>query len=209
MKIDKLLISIIIFILLLSFVTYWQFKNFQKTLSEVKLPSLEMSKFEMPLFQENKEYKEFVSPDGKLKLKYSSDWMEMPKESLKNFDQEAIKEGQTLFLASKFKIEKTAFALLIIQELEKRKNPEEIIEEIQSEAKEKGGEVEIISLDIKENRGYFEAKYKRKGGTFRSKEKIILGENKFYLISIFSLEKDWPEFQDEANEILDSVQLTP
>jgi len=209
MKLDKFLILIILLILLLSFATYWQFKSFQKTLSEVKFPEFEMPKLEMPLFQKNGGQKEFISQDGKLKLKYPSDWVELAKESLGSFNQEAVEGGKVLFFAQKFKIEKAAFALLVVQESEKRESVEEIIEEIKEGVAEGGGEMKIINLDIKENEGFFEANYKRKGSIFRSKEKIIFAENKFYLISIFSLEKDWPEFENETSEILNSAQLIP
>ena len=206
-KIDKFLFSIIIFILLLGLVTFWQFNNSRRALSEVKLPSFEMPKVEIPLFPEGEKKKEFISPDGKLKLEHHSDWMETPKESLENLNEEPIKEGGVLFLAQKFKLEKTAFAILIVQELEKKENIEELIEGFKNATKEKGGEIEIISLNIKENDGYFEAKYKREDSIFRSKEKIIFRGDKFYLISIFALEKDWSEFESEANEILGSAQL--
>jgi hypothetical protein len=53
----------------------------------------------------------------------------------------------------------------------------------------------------------FKARYKRMEANFISREKIILGEGKVYLISIFSLEGHWPEFESEAEKILDSVQI--
>jgi hypothetical protein len=201
MKIDKFLLLIIAFILLLSFTTYWQFKNFQRSLSKIKIPKFEIPR---PEIFESKNKKEFISPDGKLKLTYPDDWTEMPKESLESFTR-GLKKAKILFLAQKFKLEKAAFALLIVQEYGNGKNQEEIIAELKKEAKEKGGEMEV--LNSKEN--YFEARYKRKNSTFLSKEKIIFSENKFYLVSIFSLEKDWPEFEKEANEILASIQYSP
>jgi hypothetical protein len=199
MKVDKFLVSIIAFILLLSFLAYWHFKNFQRSLSQIKLPKFELPK---PKIIESKGKKEFKSPDGKLKLTYLDDWIEMPKESLESLSQ-GLKEGKVLFLAQKFKLEKAAFAFLIVQEYKDGKNQEEIINELKKEAKEKGGEMEILNL--KED--YFEAKYKRKNVVFLSKEKVIFGEGKIYLVSIFSSEKDWPEFEEEAKEILNSVQI--
>lgn len=206
MKIDKFLILITLFILGLSFATYWQFKNFQNSLSEVKFPKFEMPKFEIPFFPKDEGYKEFISPDGKLKLKYSSGWMEMTKENLESFNQEKTKEN-VLFFVQKLKIEKAALAFLIVQESERGTNIEEIIEEMKKETMEMEGEMEILSLEKENKGGYLEAKYKRKGSIFHSKEKIILGENKFYVISIIALEKDWPEFKDEADEILNSIEL--
>jgi len=205
MKIDKFLILIILSIAGLSFFTYWQFKNLQKTFPGVKLPKIEMPKSES-LFPQKTDYKEFTSPDGKLKLKYLSDWMEIPKES---FQGEIGAEAKVLFFANKFKIEKAAFASLIVQELdlEKETSIENIVEKMKKEA-EKKGKMEVLKLEIKNGEGYLTAKYvKEAGSVFFSKEKIILGENKAYLVTIFTLENWWSEFEEEAKEILGLVQL--
>jgi hypothetical protein len=204
MKIDKFLVLIILSILLLSYFTYWQFKKMAESLPKIKIPEVEIPKPES-MFQQKTEVKEFISPDGKLKFKYSSDWTEMPKESW----QEAISaEAKILFFANKFKIEKAAFASLVVQELSWKKDVREIIEEMGKEAKEKSGEMEILNLEIKDKGADLKARYKKEGGlNFISREKIILGEEKVYLISIFSLERFWPEFEIEADEILNSVEI--
>lgn len=202
MKIDKFLILIILSIFSLSFFTYWQFKKLSKPLP--KIPRVEIPKPES-LLQQKTEIKEFVNPDGKLKFKYSSDWMEMPKEGW----QETINaETKILFFATKFKIEKGAFASLVAQEMDWKKDVREIIEEMEKSAKEKSGEMKILNLEIKDKDASLKARYKKEEKTnFISREKIILGEEKAYLISIFSLERFWPEFEIESEKILDSVQL--
>lgn len=40
-----------------------------------------------------------------------------------------------------------------------------------------------------------------------SKGKAIIDENETYLIILSSNQADWPKFKQEAQEILDSVQL--
>jgi len=205
MKIDKFLILILLSIFLLSFFTYWQFKRLSEAMPKIKKPEVEIPKPES-IFQQKTEIKEFISPDGKLKFKYSSDWIEMPKESW----QEINAEAKVLFFANKFKLEKAALASLIVQELdlEKEKSVKEIVEEIEKEVKAKNGEMEILNLEIKDKEADLKIKYKKETGPiFVSKEKIILGDNKFYLISIFALEKDWLEFENETNEIFNSIQL--
>ena len=63
-------------------------------------------------------------------------------------------------------------------------------------------------MKIENGEVYFEGKYK--GGQsppMYSKEKIILGDNKAYLISLFNPRNDWSEFEEEVSEILNSVEL--
>lgn len=211
MKDKQYFILTVISILVLSFVTHWQFKNFQESSSEIKLPEFEMSKIELPSFQEDSDYKEFISPDEKLKLKYHSLWIEFPKETLENLNKEIVKTGsEILFFAQKFDLEKTTFTSLIIQELnsENGSGTEEIIEKIKKEAEEKNIGMEILKLEIKEKEANLETKYQQEDGDiFHSKEKIILTENKIYLISFIAPDKDWLNFEQEAEEIINSVQL--
>jgi len=189
-------------ILLLGFFTSWRFKNLGESLQKIKIPEVEIPNSESFL-PEEKEMKEFVDPDGELKLKYSSDWMEMPTESW----QEVISAGaKTLFFAAKFKMERAAFASLVVQELGWKNDIKEIVEEIEKETKEKGGEMKILNLEIKNKEAYLKARYKKEEGNYISKEKIILGKERVYLISIFSLERFWSEFEMEAEEILNSIE---
>ena len=211
MKIDKFLILIFLSILFLSFAVYWQFKSFQKALTGVELPRFEMPTIEFFPAETDKISKEFISPDWKLKLKYSSDWQEMPKEALEGFNQAMVKEGtEILLLAQKIELEKGTSASLVVQEfpLQEGENLEKIIEEIKENFKEGGVEIEILKLEIKNGEALLEARGGEKGlPAFYFKEKIILLEDKAYLIAFLTLEKDWPEFENEANEILDSVQI--
>jgi hypothetical protein len=211
MKVDKFLISIITFILLLGFATYWQFRNFQKSLSKIVIPKFEIPKFEIKLPTEKRETKEFISPDGKLKLKFSTDWIELSASILEALNKEAVKEGAKILLyAQKMNLEKKAFASLVVQEVEIKEdaNLEELIEKLKKENKEKGVEMEIIASEIKGREGIIEAEYKRKEGIiFHSKTKVILEKNKCWLITIFSLKQDWINFKEEANEILNSVEI--
>jgi Fe2+ transport system protein B len=211
MKDKQYFILTIIFILVLSFVTHWQFKNFQKTSSGIQFPKFEMPEFNPPFPSESAESKEFISPDGKLKLKYSSEWIEFPKESLKNLNKEIVKTGsEILFFAQKFNLKEAAFASLVVQELnsESGSGLEEIIENIKKEAEEKNVEMEIIKLEIEERKAYLETKYQQEGGDIlHSKEKIILTEDKIYLIDFISPDKNWLQFEKEAEEIFDSVQI--
>jgi len=203
----KDIILICFIILLLSGATYWHFKNWRKSLSEAEMPKFEMPKFEIPSKKEE-DYKEWISQDGKLKMKYPADWMEMKKEIFEGFTQED--KGKTLFFAQKFELEKAAQAFLTVQELnlEEENGIEEIIEEMKKNVEEKEGEMEILKLEIEDKTAVFEASYKGKTGfPLRSKEKIILNEKKGYLISFSTFEKNWPDLQKEAEEIINSAIL--
>ena len=206
----KLLILMICLIALFGFIVSWQFKSFKGSMSEIELPELKMPDADLELFpEESTEYKEFVSPDGKLKLTYLADWTEIEGEATKAFEQELIEEAKSLFFAQKLKIKNRVFAFLLVRELNLGNDLEKIIEEIKKGVEEKGGGMEIANLEIKEGEASFEAQYKKDGNfIFSSKEKIFLGEDKCFLIMFMSLNNDWTGFEKEIKEIFDSVQIT-
>ncbi len=211
MRDKQYFILTIIFILVLSFVTYWQFKSFRETSSGIQLPEFEMPEFKPPSLSENAESKEFISPDEKLKLNYPSGWIEFPKESLEKLNQEIVKTGsEILFFAQKLSLKEAAFASLVVQELnsENGSGLEEIIEKIKREAEEKNMEMEIIKLEIEGKEANLEIKYQQENGNiFHSKEKIIPTEDKIYLIDFVVPDKNWSQFEKEAEEIFNSVQI--
>lgn len=210
MKVDKFIILIILFILILAFGSYWQFRNFRQSVSEIRFPE-----FKMPTPQSfssvEVKNKEFVSPDGKFKLNYLSDWTDIGTETLKKINSGVVdKNAETLFFGSKFKFDKAAFASLLIQEMNLGEKIEEIIKEMKESSKKNGAEMTITKLEIVEKEAYFEAEYKKEDGTiFISKEKILFPQEKAYLVSVFAVDSFWPEFKAEADEILNSAQIIP
>jgi hypothetical protein len=210
MKVDKFIFLVILFIIVLSFVTYRQFKGFRKSLSEMELPKLEIP--ETNLFPSDQgSSKEFISPDEKLKLEYSSAWVEMEKEAMVKLNQEMIKKGaRILFFGNKYLSEKATFASLLIQEINSEgKGIEEIITAMKEDVEKGGDNVTITQLETNEKEVSLKAEYQREEGTiFTSREKVLLTEGKAYFIAIFSLDIDWPYFEKEAEEILNSAQIT-
>jgi hypothetical protein len=211
-KIIYVFLTISVGVLLIYIVVNWQMVRLKKSLSQPLFKELEkmpLEEIQKKFFGETNEYKEFTSPDGKLKLKYLADWIEMDKGFLETFNQEIIKRGaKILFFAQKLKIKTGSFAYLVIQELGKGewKGLDEIIEEMKKESKERRIEIEIMKID-KEN-GIFEAKYKKANQPeIHSSEKIVEGNEKIYLIAFLTFEKSWEEFQPEMNSIFDSIQL--
>jgi hypothetical protein len=199
-------ILVILVILFLSGVTYWNFKTWRKSLGKVELPKFEMPKFEP--FPKKEGYKEWTSPDGKIKMKYSADWMEMDMRTLESYIQREIEE-KPLFLAQKLVMEKSTFVILTVDKLKGMEglNVEKILEKMKEDTQKREGEMEILKIESKDKEAIFEAKYNKKNGpVFHSKEKMII-DKEVYLISFFAFEKDFPVFEKEAEEIINSIQL--
>jgi hypothetical protein len=210
MKIDKFIFLIIIFIIVLSFGTYWQFKKFRESISKTVFPNFEMPEIKLFSTTGNKDV-EFVSPDGKLKLTYSSDWTNIATENLEKMNSEMVKkETKVLFFGNKMNLKSATFASLIIQETKLgERNIEEIIEESKNDYQE-GEEVKIVQSKIEEKEANLEIEYKRKeGAIFVSKERILLSEEKAYFVTVFALDSFWPDFKDEAEKILNSAKIIP
>ena len=210
MKEKKTLFLAIISIAILSLTTSWYFKRVSKSLSQLELPKFEIPEFKTFLSQETKEYTEFISPDGNLKVKYPSQWMKMSPEVLERLNQSIVTEkARNLLFVQGAKMEKGVIIFLMVQEsfLEEEKSLEELIED-GKEGVEGEREVEISNLKIEGEIAYFEGSYKEEGSpSVYSKEKLILGDNKAYSVIILNLTNNWSEFEKETNEILNSIQL--
>lgn len=205
----KDLFLILFVILFLSGATFWNFKNWGKSLEKVELPKFEMPKLEFSP-QKTEGYKEFISPDGKLKMSYPSDWTVMDNQFLESSQSQVTMKGKVLFIAQKFSWNTAGLAILSVQELnfEPEKRTEEILETLKEESKQKEGEMEILKSEIEDREVFFEAKYKRGANLdLHSEEKVIITEGKTYLVSFFTSKKDWAAFQKEGEDILNTVQL--
>jgi len=211
MEDKKALLISLLAIIILGFITNQYFKNLSNPLSKVEFPEFEIPDFDPFASQESGDHIEFISPDKKLKLKYPSHWTKMTPNTLAKINQVVVNQRvKNLLFVQTFKFEKSTLAFLTVQELtlEEEKNLEEIIETIKEGMEGQEGEVEITNLKIEEGEAYFEGKYKRsQSPPTYSREKIILGDNKAYLISLFNLENNWSEFEKEVSEILSSVEL--
>lgn len=203
----RLLLIIFLAIGGLAFLAYSQFKGFQETISGIELLEFKVPEVSLELPQEEGQgQKEFVTPDGELKLKYSANWLEMEKASLEKTMKS--EKGEILLFAYKSSFKELALYFLVVQQLSLEAGPEAILEETKKDIESKGGEMEIINLKLEENEAEFEAKYQIENkGLFYAKEKIVLAGENYYLITVFSSEKDWPEISTEADTILNSVHL--
>lgn len=202
------LLILLALIFLFSFLTYWRFKEFGKSFSNIEPPKLELPKTELFPKPPQMEEKEFVSPDGKIKLKYGSDWRAMGEDGgLLDLSRQQLEGAKILFFAQKIS---DSFSFLSVQEMETA--PEQKLEKIID--KIKGGattsEMEIANLNVNETETevVFEINYKKEGATiFHSKDKIVKTENKAYIASVLAFSEDWSSVEPEANKIIESVQI--
>jgi len=212
---DRTYILILLLLILgLSYTSYWQLKRFGQSLSEISFPKIEMpeTKLELEGFsssgKENKQ--EWLSPDGKLELVYSANWLAMNETFSEYFGQTqtALAETEILFFAYQFKTEEQALAFLIVGKTSPEKSSEEIIKGIEQNTQEQGGEIEVAILETEDDVAWVEmtSKYPNQS-IFYSKGKIIFSDEGTYLIISSASQTDWPKFEQEAQEILDSAQL--
>lgn len=169
-----------------------------------------------PNIQPNEiEYKEFISPNSKLQMRYSTDWIKTQSQDLQLAfpeEQKEVYRPEILFMAQR--ISTKGLTQLVISKLNfVDQNIEEIIEKMRQANLKQGWTMKIINSYIQEKEATFDAVYQSSNSNnFRSKEKIIILEEKdqepkFYLIAFIALEKEWSEFEKEAEDIISSAQL--
>lgn len=223
-KLFFIIVGILGIFLALVLISNWYFNKLSDLLSKIQIPAFEESKLEVPknfetgITNEITE-KEFISSDGKLKLKYPSDFTEIEdKNTLERMVSEENEKKynlKILLFAQNFNFKEKKYEQLIVSEfnVEESKNFDNIIEIMKETNKKAGWEMEILKSEIKNNELIFEAKYQKEGKkTFRSKEKIISlpekeGKEKVFSIAVISLEENWIDFQKKAEEIINSTQL--
>jgi len=216
MKDKNLFIITIICIVLLSFMSYRQLKEFNKDLSNKQIPELKMPNFELLLFPEEGSNVDFTTPDRRLTISYPKSWVPISEINLTSFNQEIIQQqANILLLTNKFDMKDGTFASLIIQELEGFSSQDTIDDIIQKMIKEKEEEqikIKIISVEKDDKEAFLNIEYPRdQAPNLYSWNKIITLTNeqlkKVYLISIIALEKDQQKFELEVETIFNSIQL--
>jgi hypothetical protein len=197
----------------LSYMSYGQFRKFGQSFSEVSFPKIEIPEMRLEEFSAPTaagEEKEWVSPDGGLKLAYSSRWTEADKMFLGYIDQTgiALTEAELLFFAHQIEAQSQAPAFLIVGKITEQKTFEEIMQEMEDKIKAQGGETEIITMETDNGTGWFEMVSGYPGQPYSYlKGKLLFSENITYLVVFTSYQTSWPKFEQEAQEILDLAQL--
>lgn len=206
----KTLFLILLFVVFLGYMAYRQFSQFQRSDQQFSLPDITMLKPENLFPEEEKGEKEFVSPDGKLKIKYPASWREGGEELLKAFNQgrDELTEEKTIFSAFKATWQDTLPSYLLITEVS-LSDPEKILEKIKGGGENSQTEIEISEIEKDEKKILFEAVYKSESPqlSLHSREKIISLPEKSYIISVITLGENWEEISSDAIFILDSVEI--
>ena len=207
-KIIFISLGFLFLILALAALTLWRMPNLSgiKSLQDI-LPKKFLET--IPAMKEKEtELRGFISPDKKFKIEYPANWLTVDREELlKTLSPEEWAEKynlQTLLLAQNFL--GGSFSQLLIYGGTFEIPVEEIFDEMRRYNEKQGWTVEVVKLEIKENEGIFEGKYKNSAGTpIHSKEKILIGNEDGYLISIFALENDWQKLEQGIDKILNSA----
>lgn len=210
------IIILLIAALALSSISYWRLREFNQSLSEINLPEIPSSENNLPgidledfLPPEKEGYQEWISPDGKLKLRYPAGWTVIDKNLLESFDLTDISlaESEILFFAHQINIKEQASTALTISEFDAEKSLEEIIDKIEKEAEEQNKKVEITSIEGKEGVWLEITSGDSSQSNFYSKGKVIFAEDKTYLILLTAPQENWPQLEKIADEIFNSVEL--
>jgi len=160
--------------------------------------------------------KEFVSSDGRLKIQYPANWLELETNLLEKAVPENLVKNyklKFLFLAQKFGSDKSAQLIITEMTINSRREIQEIINEIKNTAKAQGKEMEIIFSESKEKEFIFEAIYKKEGTpTLHSKDRMLTfplneNQNKIFWIEIIALDKDWGYLKEEIEKILEGAEI--
>lgn len=207
-------------ILGLSFMTHWQFKKFNQSLTDISLPKIEIPEMELEefLLPEKEGMQEWISPDGKLRFSYPSTWLKIEgfienTDFLNALNEQLASEGaEILFLAQKTDIKDSSFAFMVVQKImikEDKKNLEEIIRILTEGIKNEETSAEITAKQIAGDEARLEIDYKRTGGAlYHSIKKIILRENIIYTIEVFSLKDGWQKIEAEARNIIGTFRVS-
>ena len=206
-KIVLIILVSLVGLFLMSLLVNRQAKKWQEFSPSISVPDLELPKTQ----SQEIVLKEFISPDGKLKLKYPSDWTEVNTTTFEGtLSEEAKKVFNPLFLAQKMKIENFIFSTLAVEELfsEGEKTPEEIVADIENYHQQKE-KITILKLEKEEKKIIFEGSQGEMFGfnIFLKGAFLPTKENKTYLVIFTVFGKDWAEFQKDIEKVLESIEL--
>ncbi len=142
----------------------------------------------------------------KIRFEYPADWDKISPNLVEQFMDIKYTDINILFFAhSKSILQPISFVILEI-DLEEKENVLQKMEEIyQAE----NIEMEIKNIREKNQQEYLlEVSYTDKDNKIVfSKEKMIFLEDKTYLFSIFGFEREWHNFSQQINYLINSIQI--
>lgn len=214
------LLFIIVFGMLFLAIYFWSGKFFSSAGSIFS--EEEISKFEAVFSEEESSEpknellnEEFITPDGKIKVKYSSDWKETQDENLLKelFPEKTTEEYDLKVLFFAHYLKSKVFSQLYVAEgyLDNETSSDEIINIFKESAQEKDLNFIILNRELKDNKFAFEFVCEKEDyPSHHYKELIILPEEKegkTYFITFAGPEKDWLRMKNRADNIINSIEI--
>jgi hypothetical protein len=196
-------------------------ENFEFPLTPGEFPENLPLPEEIPFFEkeearkESKELEEFISPDGKFKIKYPAKWLKLERDFFKKAIPEELEEKyqfKFLLLAQKFGTYESGQFVISEMTFEKEKEIEDFIKEMQDILRNYGRIMEVAFIQEKENEAVFEARYlKPNSPNLYSKDKILSlnlnGGKKVFWVEFITLESSWPSLKEEIEKILETAEI--
>jgi hypothetical protein len=163
-------------------------------------------------------YKEFISPDEKFKLKYPQDCIEIKNPALfKEFAPQKLKEKyglEILFLGLKLQgakslsLQEMKSFLFIVGKGNFSEGFDKAAEEIKKINEEENVKTKNIKIVPEKKEIIYEGEHQSKEGILNYlKEKYFLSDQTFYLLISITPEKNLSDFEKEIDEIFDSAQI--
>lgn len=208
----------------LSVISLRRFEGFQEAIDRKEIPGIEMPEITFPEFnldelapvtpltpeQIKENYKIFISPNQALKIKYPANWQTIDNRFLEQANQRIeeynLTQGRLLFFAYEVRLAEHP-PVLIVQELSKEKELEEIIGQVKGAVEKEGGKLTILKRETKNRVDYFEARHERENHVFYLKGGLVSAEERNYLIMILVSSQLKEGTAPQTDFILNSIQL--
>lgn len=179
------------------------------SLNMISLPEIEVSSgFDGYILQEKEGALEWSSPDGKIKLQYSNNWMDITQIAESSAKEAGISfpDSEVLLLAQRLDIQSQGVAFLIVLKFSNKETLESILVKIEKEALENNGEAitNIVSSD--ESYAVLEttSEYPEVATSY-SKSEVLFGKDKTYMVTFSVPTKDGGLYTQEIEEIFNSI----
>ncbi|MHA1795611.1 MAG: hypothetical protein ACTSUK_05830 [Promethearchaeota archaeon] len=213
-----ILIGLFVVILILELSTFFQLKNLSTTIKQnpISVENLPIPKPKISIENQIK-YTQYISPDGKLKIKYPQDWATFNQQQIKRLlpiPNEYQKKYQLkhIFMAGGLAFDDVAELLITEGSFDPEINFDNLIDLMKKINQDLGTEINISNKSCEDNVCTFDTEISRTGrSTIYSKEKILFLKNKekqkvFFICVSFS-EPNSKTSLNIANTILNSVNL--
>lgn len=214
------LLILLLAIPILGILAYWQLQSFAHGVQSLSIPKIDapisnpiedlQKEYENSAKNSELEYKDFVDPYGKLKLRYDSSWTAVDSDFLKKASESYDPSVQEVLLFL-YRIDLAKFepAYLVVERLNLN-SWDNITQTLQKDAEGKNQTLEIVKSDIQDKQGSLEMKYTVKNNpalAFYSRAEIMIDGENCYLVAVTASLSNWPAIKSAANEIIGSIEF--